>query len=173
MNMMRLSSVAGAVLAAVVLSRVCLAEEAASAPAPAAQPPEAPAGQPPKMPPPALANTNAMAARQALYQEMRELSLKLRPTYEKLQADADIKAAMEEVNKAQEKYNQLRENKLRADPETAKLLDRMEAIRKDMSPQRPRNAPNMMPPGALRPMDRKPMAPTAVAPAPAPAPAAP
>ena len=169
MNMLRLSSVVGAVLAAVVLSRVCRAEEAAPAPTPA----PVPTVQPPKAPPPALANTNAMAARQAMYQEMRDLSLKLRPAYEKLQADAEVKAAMEDVTKAQEKVNQLRDTKLRADPETAKLLDRMEAIRKEMSPQRPRGAPNMMPPGALRPMDRKPMAPTAVAPAPAPAPAAP
>ena len=169
MNMLRLSSVVGAVLAAVVLSRVCRAEEASPAPTPA----PVPTVQPPKAPPPALANTNAMAARQAMYQEMRDLSLKLRPAYEKLQADAEVKAAMEDVTKAQEKVNQLRDTKLRADPETAKLLDRMEAIRKEMSPQRPRGAPNMMPPGALRPMDRKPMAPPAAAPAPAPAAPAP
>jgi len=121
-----------------------------------------------------MANTNAMAARQALYQEMRELSLKLRPAYEKLQADAEMKAAMDEVTKAQEKVNQLRETKLRADPENAKLLDRMEAIRKEMSPQRPRGMPGMMPPGAIKPMDRKPMMPPPAAKAPAaPAPAAP
>lgn len=171
MNTLRLSSVVGAVLAAVVLGRVCRAEEAAPAPAPAPAPAVQPSKAPP--PPPALANTNAMAARQAMYQEMRELSLKLRPAYEKLQEDPDIKAATEEVNKAQEKVIQLRETKLRADPETAKLLDRMEAIRKEMSPQRPRGAPNMMPPGAFRPMDRRPMVPPPAAPAPAPAAPAP
>ncbi len=171
MNMSRLLSVVGTVLAAAVLGDVCRAQEAAApaAPAPALQPPKAP---PP--PPPAMANTNAMAARQALYQEMRELSLKLRPAYEKLQADAEMKAAMDEVTKAQEKVNQLRDTKLRADPENAKLLDRMEAIRKEMSPQRPRGMPGMMPPGAIKPMDRKMMMPPPAAKAPAaPAPAAP
>ena len=169
MHTLRLSSVVGAVLAAVVLGRVCRAEEAAPAPAPA----PAPAVQPSKVPPSALANTNAMAARQAMYQEMRDLSLKLRPAYEKLQEDPEMKAAAEEVNKAQEKVIQLRETKLRADPEIAKLMDRMEALRSQMSPQRPRGAPNMMPPGAPRPMDRKPMVPPAAAPAPAPAAPAP
>lgn len=167
MNMSRLSSFAGALMVASVMGDACRAQETPAAPAaPAAAPKLQPTRTPPP-PPSSLANTNAMAARQALYQEMRELSLKLRPAFEKLQADVEMKAAMDEVTKAQEKVNQLRETKLRTDPENAKLLDRMEAIRKELSPQRPRGAPGMMPPGAMRPMDRQPMMPPPAAKVPA------
>jgi hypothetical protein len=155
MTSMRSQAALAAVFSVAVIGNAIQAQEAA--PAPAVKPPAAP--------PPALANTNAMAARQALYQEMRELSVKLRPAYEKLQNDEELKAAMDEVAKAQEKANQLRDAKLRTDPETAKLLDRMEAIRNALSPQRPRGKPGMMPPGGMKPMDRKPLPPAAPAPA--------
>ena len=160
MKKIRTLSTLAAVVAAAALTHVVHAQEAAPAPS-------APAVPPPAPPAPALANTNAMAARQAMYQEMRELSIKLRPAYEKLQADEEMKAAMEAVTQAQEKLNQLRETKMRADPETAKLIDRMEAIRKELSPQRPGGMPGMMPPGGVRQMNRKPLPAPNAAPAPA------
>ena len=85
MKKIRTLSTLAAVVAAAALTHVVHAQEAAPAPA-------APAVPPPAPPAPALANTNAMAARQAMYQEMRELSIKLRPAYEKLQADEEMKA---------------------------------------------------------------------------------
>jgi len=179
MNTLRLSSIAGAVLTAAVMCSVCHAEEAAPAPAPAPAP-----GAQPKAPPPALVCTNAMAERQALYQEMRELSLKLGPARARIDADPEIIAAREDVKKAQDRLNQLHEAKLRADPETAKLQDRMDAIRKEMSLKRPQRAPHPARPGAIKPMDRRPVVRPAATPppaapaqapaaAPAPAPAAP
>jgi len=64
--------------------------------------------------------------------ELRELSLKLRPAYERLKDDAELKAAMDKLMKEQMAIHALREAKLRADPETARMLDRMDALRKEI-----------------------------------------
>jgi hypothetical protein len=64
--------------------------------------------------------------------EMREISMKLRPVYERLQNDPEMKAAVDNVMKAQMAANALRETKMRADPEAARLLDRMDALRKEV-----------------------------------------
>ena len=64
--------------------------------------------------------------------EMRELSMKMRPVYERLQNDPEMKAAIENLMKTQQAVNTLRETKLRADPESARLMDRMDALRKEI-----------------------------------------
>lgn len=135
MNMKHHCTAVLAVLSVAVLGSSVRAQDAAAAP-----------DAKPVAPAPALTSTNAMATRQALSLEMRDLSMKLRPAFEKIQNDEEMKAAMAEAMKAQEKLTQLREAKMRADPETAKLLDRMEAIRKEMSSMSGPGAPGAMPP---------------------------
>jgi hypothetical protein len=64
--------------------------------------------------------------------EMREISMKLRPIYERLQNDPEMKAAIENLMKTQQAVNTLRETKMRADPESARLLDRLDALRQEI-----------------------------------------
>jgi hypothetical protein len=77
--------------------------------------------------------SEARARKMKAATEMRELSLKLKPVLERVQNDAELLAAIANLKQAQDAVNALREAKMRADPEAAKLLDRMDVLRKELS----------------------------------------
>lgn len=82
---------------------------------------------------PAAPAEGAVNDRQAkISAEMREISKKLRPAYERIQNDVEMKAAIDNMMKAQMAVGTMRDKKLRADPDAAILIERLDALRKEL-----------------------------------------